>query len=123
MGFLHISEKDFKALVALVRPGKFVLIYENPDRWGVFKCAAKVTILNTPIIVDRSYEAPGVHERIDISEYYERNTLALKAVYDTKEEADAVAERMIALINTFKSEIAAPTLKLEMGISVLLAQR
>jgi hypothetical protein len=129
MAFLQqLADSELKALVKTIQPGKFMFIYESPDRWGVEKAMSKPhqPTSHTIVIVDIGYSAPGWETRPEITECDERasgivvNTWGLQAVYDTREEADAVAERMVSLIAVYQEEIAAPLLKLEMGLSVLL---
>jgi hypothetical protein len=131
MSFL--SKKTYKEQQQYARqivPGMFVLVYENPTHWGVYK--AQETFHDRYIIlVDDDYDAPGHHDRANITYEYETerfraspviDTHSIKAFFMTEEEANAAAERMVSLIELYQVEIAGPLLKLEMGIEVLLEQ-
>lgn len=130
-GFIPSRKYDEqKALVIQIVPGKYMFIYENPNRWGMYRADSlpKHPSAHTVVIIDNKYEAPGEHERVDISYDIEGasgmvvDTHGILALYDNEEEANRVVETMIGLLATYKIEIVAPLLKVEMGVAMVLEQ-
>jgi len=83
-GFIPKFKYDeLTAMVRQIVPGKYMFIYSNPDHWGVFRADSlpKHPSGHTVVIIDTSYEAPGEHERVDISYSHEG---ASGPVVDTK---------------------------------------
>lgn len=128
-GFVPKRKYDEQtALVKQIVPGKYMFIYENPDHWGVYRADSlpKQPTGYTVVIIDIDYDAPGEHERIDISYQMEGasgpvvDTHGIMALYDNEEEANRTCETMMALLATYKTEIAAPLLKVEMGVAMLV---
>ncbi len=110
----------------LIRDGVYFFIYLSPEKWGVFK-ALSTTYGDDTVWVDLDYISPGyhLHEELvfsDNSEWYV-GAHGLRAIFNTEEEANQVAEQMLALMTIYQQEIGAPKLKLEMGVGILIANQ
>jgi hypothetical protein len=134
MGFLpkQRNHEEQKAFEKKIKPGKYMLIYNSPVSWGMYLADDKPFLDRNVVLINRNYDAPGSGYRRNLSYIYETerymsdgpviSTYQVMMLYDTEEEANAIVENIMALMEIYNAEIAEPLLKLEMGIAVQLEQ-
>lgn len=135
MSFIrHLDSMELKALVQTIEPGKFILLYDNPIEWGLYKAVSEPKDPRsgyTVVMVEEHFhfegnaglERPTFHTReIEEARHPVVDTYSLIAVYDTEAEAKIVFDIASEVFKAYLEETKHQRLKFEMGLSVAIEQ-
>lgn len=123
------SAKDCYQKIA---PGKYVLVMNDDQHWAIFVAADSVRGPDGQLGINTKqgyYYFPGWEDSRYQYEYPDEGsskywvyTRDVKAVFDTKEQADAAAEALVKLDAVFAEETKAARLKYQLGTLMAIEQ-
>ena len=144
MSFLKLSDDEQEALLQRLERGRYFLAFVNYEEWGVYRAVRLISHARSLSSYrytcispedgdgdDAEYKAPYHHEYCQpyrSSQSHEPvggmvvDNCYIYAIVETEEEANALAEAVHALCQVYKTEIAGPLLKFEMGLRMVMDQ-
>jgi hypothetical protein len=115
-----------------VAPGKYILVMNDDQHWAIYIAAD--SLRSSPgggirINTKKDYYFPGWEESRYQYEYPDEGassywvyTRDIRAVFDTKEQADAAAEALVKLDAVFAEDTKAARLKYQLGTLMAIEQ-